>query len=169
MSMTEENLKAAFAGESQANQRYMAYAKKAEDEGNKQVAKLFRAAAEAERVHAQNHLNAMAGVKGTKENLEEAIKGETHEFTEMYPGMIESADKEGNEQAKMSFERASRVEKVHAQLYKMVMEAVESGNDIEEGDIFVCQVCGNTIKRQPPDNCPICGVPKERFKKIELI
>jgi len=167
MTKTDENLKAAFAGESQANRRYLAFAKKADEEGLKQVARLFRAAADAETVHAHNHLNAMGGAKSTKENLEAAIKGETHEFRDMYPGMIEDANEEGNEAAKASFSNANKVEEIHAGLYKDALEAVGAGRDLESRDIHVCQVCGNTFVGDVPDNCPICGVPKDRFKKIE--
>jgi len=167
MSKSEENLKAAFAGESQANRKYLAFAKKADADGKKQVAKLFRAAADAETVHALNHLNVMGGVKSTAENLKEAVAGETHEYTEMYPGMIKDAEDEGNAEAKASFEKANKVEQVHANLYKEALAAVESGKDLEGKDIHVCQVCGNTFVGDVPDNCPICGVPKQSFKKIE--
>jgi rubrerythrin len=166
MSKTEENLNAAFAGESQANRRYLAFAKKADDEGLKQVAKLFRAAADAETVHAHNHLDVLGGVKGTNDNLEVAINGETHEFTEMYPEMIKVAAEEGNEPAKISFERANAVEKIHADLYKKAKESVESGKDLESKDIHVCQICGNTFVGDVPDTCPICSVSKDNFKRI---
>jgi rubrerythrin len=164
---TENNLKEAFAGESQANRRYLAFAKKADEEGLKQVALLFRAAADAETVHAFNHFKALGAVKGTTENLKTAIAGETSEFTSMYPRMIEEAKKEGNEPAKMSFSEANDVEKIHAGLYKKALESVESGKDMETKDIYVCQVCGNTVEGEPPGVCPICHMPKEQFKKIE--
>ena len=164
---TEENLKTAFAGESQANRRYLAFAKKAEEDGLKQVAKLFRAAADAETVHALNHFNVLGGVRDTKENLKEAISGETHEFTEMYPDMIKKAEEEGNEAAKVSFTGANAVEKIHAGLYKKALETVESGKDMESKDIYVCQICGNTVEGEPPEVCPICQMPKEKFKRIE--
>ena len=167
MGKSEENLKAAFAGESQANRKYLAFAKKADKEGLANVARLFRAAAESETVHALSHLNVLGGIKGTAENLQEAIDGETHEFTEMYPKMIKEAEAEGNSQAKMSFNGANEAEKLHADFYKKALEAVESGKDIEAGEFFVCQVCGHTVKGSPPENCPVCGVPKEKFKKTE--
>ena len=128
---TEENLKAAFAGESQANRKYLAFAKKAEEEGLKQVAKLFRAAADAETVHALSHLRVLKGVKTTEENLQEAIAGETHEFTEMYPKMIEEAEKEGNEQAKISFNKANTVEKTHAELYTKALESYSKSLELK--------------------------------------
>ena len=158
-----DNLKNAFAGESQANRRYLAFAKKAEEEGHKQVAKLFRAAAEAETVHAHAHLRVMGGVKGTKENIQEAIGGETFEFTKMYPQMIEEAKKEGNKQAQHSFEFANKVEKIHAELYQKALNNLGKNETV---DYYVCQVCGNTVEKAVPDKCPICGAAKSMFIKI---
>ena len=158
-----DNLKNAFAGESQANRRYLAFAKKAEEEGHKQVAKLFRAAAEAETVHAHAHLRVMGGVKGTKENIQEAIGGETFEFTKMYPQMIEEARKGGNKQAQQSFEFANKVEKIHAELYQKALNSLGKNETV---DYYVCQVCGNTVEMEAPDKCTICGAPKARFVKI---
>ena len=158
-----DNLKNAFAGESQANRKYLAFAKKAEDEGFKQVAKLFRAAAEAETVHAHSHLRVMGGVKSTKENIQEAIGGETFEFTKMYPQMIEEARKEGNKQAQQSFEFANKVEKIHAELYQKALNSLGKNETV---DYYVCQVCGNTVEKAAPDKCPICGAPKSMFVKI---
>ena len=158
-----DNLKNAFAGESQANRKYLAFAKKAEDEGFKQVAKLFRAAAEAETVHAHSHLRVMGGVRSTKENVQEAIGGETHEFTKMYPQMIEEARKEGNKQALQSFEFANKVEKIHADLYQKALNNLGKNETV---DYYVCQVCGNTVEKAAPDKCPICGASKSMFIKI---
>jgi len=158
-----DNLKNAFAGESQANRKYLAFAKKAEDEGFKQVAKLFRAAAEAETVHAHAHLRVMGGVRSTKENVQAAIGGETHEFTKMYPQMIDEAKKEGNKQALQSFEFANKVEKIHAELYQ---KALNNLGKNEAVDYYVCQVCGNTVEKAAPDKCPICGAAKSMFIKI---
>ncbi len=157
----------AFAGESQANHRYLAFAKKAEQEGRPQVARLFRAAADAETIHAMNHLKAMDGVKSTEENLQEAVRGETREFTDMYPGMILRAEKAGKSMAVSSFTDANKVEKIHAGMYEEAMQAVKKGKDLEPADMYVCQVCGNTVKGEPPGTCPICGMPKSKFKKIE--
>jgi rubrerythrin len=156
-------LKDAFAGESQANRKYLAFAKKAQEEGFQQVAKLFRAAAEAETVHAHSHLRALGGVRGTKENVQDAINGETHEFTRMYPQMIEEAKKEGNKQALQSFEFANKVEKIHADLYQKALNNLGKNEDV---DYYVCQVCGNTVEKNAPDKCPICGAPKTMFTKI---
>ncbi|MBU0627913.1 MAG: rubrerythrin family protein [Nanoarchaeota archaeon] len=164
---TENNLKEAFAGESQANRKYLAFAKKADEENFKQVAKLFRAAANAETVHALNHLKVLNGIKSTKENLNESIQGETHEFTEMYPHMIEEAEKEDNALAKISFTKANTVEKTHASLYKKALESINSGKDLEQKEMYVCQICGHTVEGAPPDKCPVCMAPKEKFKKIE--
>jgi len=164
---TEDNLKVAFAGESQANRKYLAFAKRADEEGFKHVAKLFRAAADAETVHAHTHLIVLGGIKSTAENLQEAIKGETYEFREMYPKMIKEAEKESNQAAKISFTKANAVEKTHAELYKQALESVESGKDVEEKEIYVCQVCGNTVEGEPPAVCPVCKAKKEKFKKVE--
>jgi len=164
---TEENLKEAFTGESQANRKYLAFAKKAEEDGFKQVAKLFRAAADAETIHAHNHLRVLNGVKTTEENLNEAINGETHEFTEMYPKMIEEAEKEGNQGALISFKGAIHAEEIHAALYKKALESVKTGTDLDEKEIYVCQVCGHTVEGEPPEQCPVCSAIKEKFNKIE--
>jgi len=161
---TEKNLSEAFAGESQANRKYLAFAKKAEEEGYKQVARLFRAAAEAETVHALNHLRELGGIKSTKENLEAAINGESYEFQKMYPQMIEDARAEGNEGALKSFNFANEVEKIHAELYRKALENLGKNPDI---NYYVCQVCGNTVEGEAPDECPICGAKKQAFKRID--
>lgn len=161
---TMDNLKEAFAGESQANRKYLAFAKKADAEGHTQIAKLFRAAADAETVHAHAHLRVMDGINSTEENLKAAIEGETEEFEEMYPGFIEEAKAEDNTAAVITFENANAVEKIHAELYKKALENM--GNN-EEVDYYVCQVCGNTVENQAPEKCPICGVPASKFIKID--
>lgn len=165
MSKTENDLKEAFAGESQANRTYLAFAKKAEQEGHKQVAKLFRAAAEAETVHAHAHLRELGGVKSTKENLGTAISGETHEFKTMYPAMIEDAKAEDNKGALRSFTYANDVEKIHAALYQKALDGL--GNEEKDADYYVCQVCGMTVEGEPPDECPVCKSKKPAFKKAE--
>jgi len=164
MSKTEENLKEAFAGESQANRKYLAFAKKAEEEGFKQVAKLFRAAAEAETVHAHNHLRELKGIKSTRENLEAAINGESYEFQKMYPVMIDEARKEGNKSAERSFHIANEVEKVHAGLYKKALDTLGKN---EEVDYYICKVCGYTAEKDAPDTCPVCGAKKVAFYRVE--
>lgn len=163
---TTDNLKAAFAGESQANRRYIAFAKKAEEEGFKNIARLLRAAAESETVHALNHLGVLGEVKSTRENLEAAAKGEGYEFREMYPKFIEEAGREKNEKAKTSFYAANEAEKVHEALYKKAIESIVRGKDIEKESYFVCSVCGYTMAGKAPDKCPVCGAPKEKFKEI---
>ncbi len=160
---SEENLKEAFAGESQANRRYLAFAKKADQEGYPQVARLFRAAAEAETVHAHNHLRVLKGIRATKENIQEAINGETHEFKKMYPEMMEKAKAEKNDAAYQSFHFANEVEKIHADLYS---KALANLGQNETVDYYVCPVCGNTIEKVPPSKCPICGTPGGKFLKI---
>lgn len=160
---TTDNLRDAFAGESQANRTYLAFAKKADEEGHSQTAKLFRAAAEAETVHAHNHLRALEGVKSTKENLQAAIDGETHEFTTMYPKMIEEAKEDGNNKALRSFELANKVEKIHADLYKRALDNL-GGNDVV--DYYVCQICGHTAESEAPDKCPICGATSSNFTLV---
>jgi rubrerythrin len=165
MSKTEKSLKEAFAGESQANRKYLAFAAKADQEGYLQVARLFRAAAEAETVHAHNHLRALNGIRSTKENLQEAIAGETHEFKTMYPEMIEVAKAEGQKAAERSFNYANSVEKVHAQLYQSLLDGL--GKPQENYSYYVCPVCGFTAEKQAPGACPVCGTKGEMFKKIE--
>jgi len=162
---TQENLKEAFAGESQANRKYLAFADKAQQEGYKQVAKLFRAAADAETVHAKNHLRVMGGVGKTIDNLKGAISGETDEFKEMYPKFIEQAKKEKVSDAViLSFDVANQVEKIHAGLYK---NALDNLGKNRETDYYVCQICGNTVEGEAPDRCHICNAPKEMFKKVD--
>ena len=161
---TEKNLAEAFAGESQANRKYLAFAKKADEEGYPRTARLFRAAADAETVHAHNHLRAMGGIKSTKENLEAAVDGETFEFKEMYPEMIEEAKEENQSEARISFNYANKVEAVHAGLYQSYLD--DLGNN-EDTPIFVCQVCGNTVEGAAPDKCSVCGNPKEIYNEIK--
>ncbi|NJD56159.1 MAG: rubrerythrin family protein [Nitrospirae bacterium] len=163
-SKSVKNLKEAFAGESQANRKYLAFAKKAETEGFKQVAKLFRAAAEAETVHAHNHLRELGGIRSTKDNLGEAIEGESFEFQKMYPKMIEEAKAEANGLAERSFVYANEVEKVHAALYK---KALDNLGKNEETDYYVCQVCGMTGEGAAPDECPVCKAKKQAFRKMD--
>ena len=164
MSKTEKNLQEAFAGESQANRKYLAFAKKADEEGYKQIARLFRAAAEAETVHAHSHLKEMNGIRSTKDNLAAAISGETHEFRSMYPQMIAEAAAEGIKGALRSFNYANEVEKVHAELYQKAFDNIGKNPDIE---YYVCQVCGNTIENEPPDACPVCKSTGKMFKKVD--
>jgi rubrerythrin len=165
MSKTDENLKNAFAGESQANRRYMAFAKKAEQEGFMQVAKLFKAAGESETVHALNHLKIIGETKSTMENLVTAVSGETFEFNEMYPDYIDTAKQEGKKQAVWSFDVANKVEKIHARLFNKAIDALKNQKPLEQVDYYVCSVCGNTVEGSPPEKCPICGSPKEKFFK----
>lgn len=160
---TIENLMEAFAGESQANRKYLAFAQKAEEEGYPQIAKLFKAAAEAETVHAHNHLRVLKGIKSTKENIQEAIAGETHEFKKMYPEMMDRAKAEKNDEALQTFHFANEVEKIHAGLYS---KALENLGRNEVLDYYVCPFCGNTVEKAPPEKCPICGAPGKRFIKI---
>jgi len=167
MSNTQENLKAAFAGESQANRRYLFFAGKAEKEGHPQIARLFRATAEAETVHARNHLEAMGGIKSTRENLGAAIEGEHYEFMKMYPSFIEQAKAEGNDKAEVSFDYANKVEKIHHGLYQKTLKALEAGQELKGEPYFVCQVCGNTIAGEALERCPICGAPHKMFKRVE--
>ncbi len=161
-----ENLAAAFAGESQANRKYLAFAKKADEDGFPQVAKLFRAAAEAETIHAHAHLRVMGGIKTTIENLEEGIAGEAHEFKDMYPGFLATAQEEGNKPAEFSFKNALAVEEIHHSLYEKALEVVKGGGDLPEGKIYVCPVCGNTVENDVPDICPVCNVSGDKFTEV---
>ena len=158
MSKTEKNLAEAFAGESQANRKYLAFAKQAERDGFKQAARLFRAAAAAETVHAHAHLRAMGGIRSTRENLQEALAGETHEFKNMYPQMIKDAEAEGHKAANRSFTYANEVEKEHAALYQKALDNLEN---MEECDYYICSVCGHTHEKEAPETCPVCGTPGE--------
>ncbi len=164
---TKENLAQAFAGESQANRKYLAFAKKAEQDGMPQVAKLFRAAAEAETVHAHAHLKVMGGIKSTVENLEAAIAGEGEEFKEMYPKFLTQAQEEANKPAEFSFKNALAVEEIHHDLYSKALESVKSGQDLSPTSIYVCSVCGNTVEGEAPQTCPVCGVPASKFSEIK--
>ncbi|MFH1116253.1 MAG: rubrerythrin family protein [Pseudomonadota bacterium] len=165
MSKVEDFLKEAFAGESQANRKYLAFAVKADKEGRPQAARLFRAAGEAETIHAHNHLKVLKGIGTTAENLEAAIAGETHEFEHMYPEMIEAARAEGNKDALRTFEYANEVEKIHAALYRKMLDGL--GSSQEECPYYVCPTCGYTAEGSAPDNCPVCGVKGKMFKKID--
>jgi rubrerythrin len=164
---TKDNLQAAFAGESQANRKYLAFAKKADEDGMPQVAKLFRAAAEAETVHAHAHLRVLGGIRGTAENLQEAIDGEGHEFKSMYPEFLAEAEKENEKPAMFSFKNALAVEEIHHGLYTEALNAVKAGSDLPAAKIYVCPVCGNTVIGDVPDNCPVCNVPKEKFFEVK--
>lgn len=164
---TKENLEEAFAGESQANRKYLAFAKKAEAESRPQIARLFRAAAEAETVHAHNHLRALGWLKGTAENLKAAIEGEGFEFKEMYPKFIAEAEKEGNKEAITTFKYANAVEEVHHGLYSEALEKFNAGQDLPAADIHICGVCGYTVAGEAPERCPVCGSVRKVFRRIE--
>lgn len=165
MASTTENLKEAFAGESQANQKYRAFAKKAEKEGFPNVARLFRTTAEAERIHAAGHLDALAGISSTADNLQAAIDGETYEYTEMYPPMLEQADADGHK-AKRMFGFAVKAEAVHANLYAKALEAVRAGKDLEDTEFFLCPYCGHIEFGQPPEACPVCGAKAAAYIQV---
>ncbi len=162
MATTESNLKEAFAGESQANRKYLAFARKAEQEGFANVARLFRTAAEAETIHALGHFEALGGVGSTADNLRAAVAGETYEYTEMYPPMVELAEAEKH-RARRMFAFASRAEAVHARLYQAALEAVEQGRDLAETRFYLCPVCGHIELGTPPAACPICACKGEKF------
>jgi rubrerythrin len=166
MSKTIDNLKAAFAGESQANRKYLAFAKKAAEDGFPQIARLFRAAAHAETVHAHNHLKAMDGVKSTAENLQEAIGGENYEVVSMYPPMLAEAEATEDKRATRSFRYALEVEKIHETLYRQAAEAHGKGKDLPENEYYVCPVCGYTHVGRMTDRCPVCGALPEKFEQI---
>ena len=164
--MTEENLKAAFAGESQAHMKYLNFADKAEKEGKPNVARLFQAASFAEQIHASNHLKALEGVQGTAANLGAAHGGETFEIDQMYPAYMKVAEAQGEQKALRSMTWAIAAEKVHAKLYADAKQSVEAGQDAAAVDIWVCTACGFTMEGVPPDKCPVCGASKEKFRKF---
>jgi len=165
MSKTTDHLKEAFAGESQANRKYTSFAKKAEEEGYPKIAKLFRAAALAEAIHAANHLKALDGIGTTAENLRAAIEGESYEIVSMYPGMITDAETEGDKKATRSFKWAYEVEKVHEALYRYALEHLEPGAEAPE--YYVCSFCGYTHEGKFEGKCPVCGAPAEKFLNVE--
>jgi len=167
MTKSEEDLAAAFAGESQANRKYLAFAKVADKEGLPQIAKVFRSAAAAETIHAHNHLRALGGIKTTPENLKEAIEGENYEFTKMYPEFLEDSKSDGNSGAQRTFHLANEVEKIHHKFYETALKAAESGKDLDKTDIYVCPVCGYPAAGSAPDACPVCGTTKDKFMKID--
>ncbi|MBI2869277.1 MAG: rubrerythrin family protein [Chloroflexi bacterium] len=167
MSQTQDNLKAAFAGESQANRRYLFFAEAADKSGDKRVARLFRAAAEAETVHARNHLGALGEIKTSRQNLEAAVSGEHYEFTSMYPGFIQQASAEKNQAAGRSFDLANKVERIHYELFQKALAELGSGGSGNGEPYFVCQVCGNTVEKEAPEKCPVCASPRSAFKRID--
>ena len=163
---TSDNLQAAFAGESQASRKYTYFSEKADASGEAMIARLFRAAAEAETVHARNHLNVMKGIGSVKDNLNAAISGEHYEFDTMYPGFIKDADAEGQKDAKRSFDLANRVEAIHHKLFNAALKDLDAGTKKADTPIYVCQTCGNTVWGEAPERCPICGGVHSQFKKI---
>ena len=164
--MTESNLQAAFAGESQAHMRYLIFADKAEKEGHANVARLFQAIAFAEQVHATNHFKNLDGIGGTADNLQAAINGENYEVEEMYPAYRAVADLQEEKGAVRSTTWALEAEKVHAELYDQAKTAVQGGQDADIGDIYICEVCGWTATGEAPDRCPLCGAPASRFRQF---
>lgn len=167
MGTTKDNLEHAFAGESQASRKYLYFAEKAEKEGYSYIAQLFRAASEAETVHARNHLKIMQGIQSTRDNLIAAMGGEQHEFTEMYPDFIAQAKSENNSEAVKSFDMANKVEQIHHTLYASALSMLEKGQPIKEQPFYVCQYCGNTVEGEIPEKCPVCAMPKKMFKKVD--
>jgi rubrerythrin len=165
MPTTNENLAVAFAGESQANRKYLAFARAAEKEGYAQIAKLFRAAADAETIHALAHFQNMGGVGTTLENLKSAVAGETYEYTEMYPPMVEQAKAEGH-RGRTMLGFANEAEKVHARLFRQALEAMQAGKDLSQMDVFLCPVCGDVEFGVAPERCPICGAPASKYQRI---
>ncbi|MDD3486997.1 MAG: rubrerythrin family protein [Candidatus Moranbacteria bacterium] len=166
MSKTEDNLRAAFAGESQANRKYLAYAQKAEDENKPEIAKIFRVAAEAETIHAHNHFRVLGGVKTTEENLADAIAGETYEAEEMYPEFLAEAESQNDQAAQTTFRNAKHVEAIHERMFKEALEKNASGEKLEDVEYHICPVCGFPAGNQAPERCPVCGAPGERFYKL---
>ncbi len=162
---TTDNLLEAFAGESQANQKYRAFAKKAEQEGLPNIARLFRTAAEAERIHAEAHLKNLTAIGSTGENLRKAIEGETYEYTTMYPPMVQTAEDEGH-RAKVMFGYAVKAEAVHAELYRLALEAVDRGEDLTQANFYLCPICGHIEFGVPPDRCPICGTNGSKYTQM---
>lgn len=162
--MTRDNLSAAFAGESQAHMKYAIFADKAEKEGFPEVARLFRAISYAERVHAENHLRQLGGIADTAENLVGAKSGEDHEVEEMYPAYEAVAELQQEKGALRSIRYALEAEKIHSQMYADAHAAVAGEKDILEAPVRVCEVCGHTVIGDAPEKCPICNVPREKYR-----
>jgi len=165
---TKENAMEAFAGESQANRKYQAFSEKAADEGFRNIATLYKAASEAEAIHAKKLLKVLSAIEPTQKNLEKSIEGETHEFTAMYPAFVKAAEAEKKSDAVLAFTFAMKAEQVHAGLYQKALDAVKAGHDIGREKIFLCPVCGNIEIGKPPEKCPICGVFGKQFREITL-
>jgi rubrerythrin len=165
---TTDNAKEAFAGESQANRKYQAFSEKAAEEGFKNVATLYKAASEAEAIHAKKLLKVLTAVESTARNLEASIAGETHEYTSMYPEFLKAAEAEKRSDAVLAFTHAMKAEEVHAGLYKKALAAIKAGNDLGREKVFLCPVCGNIETGKAPDKCPICGVFGKQFREITL-
>lgn len=163
---TKDNLMEAFAGESQANRKYLAFARKAEKDGYKNVGRIFQAISEAETIHALKHFEIAGKIGDTLENLHAAAEGEHHEFTEMYPEFIKTADQEGHKDALKTFEYANAAEKVHGGIFNDLKTQVARGEDAGETTIYLCPVCGWVGFDPAPDNCPICGAAKKAFKEF---
>jgi len=166
MTDTLDNLKEAFAGESQASRKYLSFAKKADEEGLAQIARLFRAASLAETVHAHNHLKALEGIQSTAQNLQTAIEGENYEVSSMYPDFIKDAEEEGAKKALRSFNWAMEVEKVHEGLYRKALAALEAQEAQAEMDYYVCPLCGYTHEGPLEGRCPVCNTPGEKFERV---
>jgi rubrerythrin len=164
--ITKRNLKEAFAGESQANRRYLAYAQKALEEGLPKIARLFRAVAESETIHALNHLRALGEIKSTLENIEEAWKGEKDEYSSMYPMFMDQAKRDASNEGLRTFFWANEAEKVHGGFYEKALAALKQGKDLDMGDPYICKVCGYTVEGTVPDKCPVCGAGKDKFELI---
>lgn len=164
---TKDNLLDAFSGESQANRKYLAFAQKAEEDGYTQIAKLFRATAHAETIHAHAHLRVLGGIQDTVENLQNAVEGEAYEFRDMYPAFLKEAQQEGIKPAEFSFKNALAVEEIHHNLYSKALAVVKGGQDLPTEAIYVCPVCGYTVEGNKPDSCPVCNIPGERFSEID--
>ena len=167
MATTNDNLQTAFAGESQASRKYLYFAEKADKDGQPRIAKLFRAASDAETVHARNHLNAMKGIGAVADNLKAAINGEQYEFSQMYPGFITQSQAEKATAAETSFTWANKVEKIHHGLYQQALKDLQAGKKLDQKPIYVCQTCGNTVEGEAPEKCPICSSPRTMFKRID--
>jgi len=163
--MTDENLKAAFAGESQAFQKYTAFARRAEQDGLPNIAKLFRTTAQAERIHAEGHLKALEAVGTSVDNLRAAIGGETYEFEEMYPPMLQQAETEAHKGKRM-FKYAVQAEEVHARIYALALEAAQEGKDMAQAEFYLCPVCGYIELGRPSEECPICGTKAGKFTVV---
>ncbi len=164
--MTDKSLEEAYEGESKAHMRYLHFSEVAEEEGKDNIARLFRAIAFAEKIHARNHAEELGKIGGTVKNLEKGINGENFEVNSMYPAYHAIAELEEEYGAQTSINYALEAEKIHEEMYEDAKEAAEEDEDMELDEVYICPKCGYTHEGEPPENCPVCGLSSDKFEKF---